>query len=475
MCPVTIDYRMSRKAAVMEEADPVRKFRSQRSKSQRLYERAQKVMPSGTTRNVVFYKPFPAYADHGIGSRIYFVDGNESIDYCFNQSSLILGHKHPKVMHAIARQLERGTALGTPTELEVELAEKIVKSYPAAEKVRFAGTGTEAMMNAVRVARGYKGKNKIAKFEGQFHGTHDSVYLSVSPPLDKAGPKSNPLAVPECEGMPNNLPNEAVILPFEDLEATEQIVRKSKDDLAVLIVEPLAKPRGYAPMKEGFLKALRDITEENDVLLMFDEVVTGFRLSEGGAAKVFQVGPDMVVFGKNIGGGFPVGAFGGTEETMQLFEIPEGHRPRVGASGTWNAHPLTVAAGFATLNELDSAAYERLESRGNELRDGMNKAFADAGVMGKVTGFSSLCNLYFTSKTITDYRSANQSSRYVRWIFDLEMLNRGAFFALNQGWFNVSTVTSAKDVRFTVEQTKEALNAIRPLIQEKVPELLASR
>lgn len=463
---------MTKKATVTEQVDPVGAYLSKRSKSQTLYERAKKVMPSGTTRNVVFYKPFPAYADHGIGSRIYFVDGNESIDYCFNQSSLILGHKHPKVMSAISAQLERGIALGTPTKVEVELAEKMVKSYPAAEKVRFAGTGTEAMMNALRVARAYKGRNKIAKFEGQFHGTYDSVYVSISPPLDQAGPVSNPVAVPECEGMPKTVPGDAVVLPFEDLEAAERLIRKNKDDLAALVVEPLAKPRGYAPMKEGFLKALREITEDNDVLLMFDEVVTGFRLSEGGAADVFHVEPDMVVFGKNIGGGFPVGAFGGSEETMQLFDIPEGKRPRIGASGTWNAHPVTVAAGLATLNELDGAAHERLESTGNQLRDGMNKAFAEAGVMGKATGYSSLFHLFFTNKGITDYRSASQANRYVRWIFDLEMVNRGAFFTLNQGWFNVSAVTSAEDVRFTVEQTRQTLKDIRPLIQQKAPELL---
>jgi glutamate-1-semialdehyde 2,1-aminomutase len=460
---------------MIETVGSIKKFLSHRSKSQVLYARARTVMPSGTTRNAVFYRPFPAYADHAIGSHIYFVDGDESIDYCFNQSSLILGHKHPEVMRAIAAQLERGTALGAPTEPEVELAEKIHECYPAAEKVRFAGTGTEAIMNALRVARAYKGKSKIAKFEGQFHGTYDSVYVSVNPALDKAGQGSDLIAVPECEGMPSSVPNDAVVLPFEDIEATEQIIRKNRHELAVLIVEPLAKPRGYAPMKAGFLKRLKEITEENDVLLMFDEVVTGFRLSKGGAAKVFHVEPDMAVFGKNIGGGFPVGAFGGSEEIMQLFEIPEGRRPRIGASGTWNAYPLTMAAGLATLSELDSATYERLDSRGNQLRDGMNKAFADAGVMSAVTGFGSLFNLYFTSKEITDYRSASQSNPYVRWIFDLEMLNRGAFFTLNQGWFNISTVTSAEDVRFTIDQTKETIKVIRPLIQEKAPELLARR
>lgn len=460
------------KPLFVETVRPVKKFLSQRTRSQALYARAQAVMPSGTTRNTVFYRPFPAFADHGIGSHIYFVDGNESIDYCFNQSSLILGHKHPKVMRAIAAQLERGTALGSPTEPEVELAEKICECYPAAEKVRFAGTGTEAIMNALRLARAYKGRSKIAKFEGQFHGTYDSVYVSVNPALDKTGQASDLAALPECEGMPANIQNDVVVLPFEDIETTERMIRRNRAELAVVIVEPLAKPRGYAPMKAGFLKRLREITAENDVLLMFDEVVTGFRLSEGGAARVFQVEPDIAVFGKNIGGGFPVGAFGGSKEIMQLFEIPEDRRPRISASGTWNAHPVTMAAGLTTLSELNRATYERMESRGNELRDGMNKAFADAGLMGKATGFGSLFNLYFTSGEIMDYRSASQSNRFVRWIFDLEMLNRGAFFALNQGWFNISTATSQEDIRFTLDQTKETIEAIRPLIQEKATNLL---
>jgi len=466
------EFPLRRGSSMIETVDSVKEFLSHRSKSQDLYDRARAVMPSGTSRNAVFYRPFPAYADHGIGSRIYFVDGNECIDYCFNQSSLILGHKHPAVMQAVKVQLERGTALGAPTEVEVELAEKIHRCYPAAERVRFAGTGTEAVMNALRVARAYKGKNKVAKFAGQFHGTYDSVYVSVNSFVEKPDQGTDLIAVPECDGMPKSVSNDAVVLPFEDIDAAERIVRRNRHELAVLIVEPLAKPRGYAPMKEGFLKRLKEIASENDVLLMFDEIVTGFRLSEGGGAKVFQVEPDVAVFGKNIGGGFPVGAFGGSEEMMQLFDVPEGTRPRISASGTWNAHPLTMAAGLATLNELDNAAYERLESRGKQLREGMNEAFAAAGVMGTVTGFGSLFNLYFARNKITDDKSARESNRYVRWIFDLEMLNRGAFFTVNQGWFNISTATSNEDVRFTIDQTNEATKAIQPLIQEKAPELL---
>jgi len=450
----------------------VQQFVSQRAKSRELYARALAVMPSGTTRNTVFYRPFPAYVDHATGSHVYFVDGNESIDYCFNQSSLILGHNHPNVMHAIVAQIERGTALGGPTETEIGLAETIHNRYPSAEKVRFAGTGTEAIMNGLRLARAYSGKNKIAKFEGQFHGTYDSVYVSVNTSVD--GRKHGPalVAIPESEGMPPSVRNDTVVLPLEDIEATEEAIKKNRDELAVLIVEPLAKPRGYTPMKSGFLRTLRDITTENDVLLMFDEVVTGFRLSEGGAAKMFQVQPDLAAFGKNIGGGFPVGAFGGSTEIMQLYDIPENQRPRISASGTWNAHPLAMAAGLSTLRELTQATYDRMETRSKELRDGMNQAFANGGILGRVTGFSSLFNLYFSPKEVVDYETATQSNRFARWLFDIEMLNRGAFYTLNQGWFNISAVTSTEDIRFTLDQSIETLNTIRPTLQEKAEDLL---
>ncbi len=426
-------------------------------KSRSLYEKACRSLPDGCTRNVLYTLPFPVYMARGEKSRLFDVDGNERIDFNFNNTTLILGHNHPKVLKAAREQLELGTVLGAPTEPEVALAEEILSRIDA-ERLRFTPSGTEANIQAVRLARSYVGREKIAKCEGAYHGSWDTVDISVAPPLHMAGSPKAPYAVPQNEGVPKGVLENTLIIPFNDSEAAEEIIKRHKDELAAVILEPVQRDM---PPKPDFLRALREITESYGILLIFDEVIS-FRLSRGGAQEFYDVHPDITTMGKIIGGGFPVGAYASTVEVMKPLMFPPSEFPavkqaRLGFSGTFNAHPITMAAGLATLKELRSTVYEEMDKTAEVMRRGLDSILEDRRLGYHVSGVGSFFHIDWTKDKVVDYRTAATEDRMLSRVFSTELMNRGVFL---WGHPNVSAVTTSDDVKLALEAVGRSLDNI---------------
>jgi glutamate-1-semialdehyde 2,1-aminomutase len=428
-------------------------------KSMSLYKRASKSLPSGCTRNVLYTPPFPIYMSRGNGSRLYDVDGNERIDFNYNNTTLILGHNHPKVLRAAREQLERGTVLGAPTEQEIELAEEITQRL-GTELLRFTPSGTEANIQAIRLARSHMGREKIAKCEGAYHGSWDTVDISVAPPLDKAGPSKAPTAVPQNEGVPKGVLENTIIIPFNDSKAAEKIIKRHRDELAAVILEPMQRDM---PPKLEFLKTLREVTEKCGILLIFDEVIS-FRLSPGGAQGYYGVKPDITTLGKIIGGGFPVGAYTSTEEVMKPLIIPSSEYPvvkqaRLGFSGTFNAHPITMAAGLAALKELKPEVYVKMDQTAEAMRKGILSLLKERRLGYQVSGVGSFFHIEWTKEEVVDYRSAATEDRVKSRVFSTDLMNRGVFI---WGHPNVSAATTSGDVKNALEAISRSLDSLTP-------------
>ena len=324
-------------------------------------------MPGGVTANIKFFEPYPTIMTSGFGAYLTDVDGNEYVDYLLSYGALMTGHGHPKVMEAIRQQIDvDGTLLfGTPHQLEVKMGQKIQQLYPSMEKIRYTNSGTEATLLSIRLAYAYTGKYKIAKFEGHYHGGYDQVLLSINPPVNAAGPANNPIAISESKGIdPYHLEN-TVILPFNDIDATREILMIEKDEIAAVIIEPIQG--GFIPAEKSFMDELRKLTRELDILLIFDEVKTGFRVSLGGAQELYGIKPDITTLGKVVGGGFPFGIVGGKKEIMEIsaptaasdvFDSSQSKGQALNDvlfhSGTYNGHPTILAAGLATIELLEN-------------------------------------------------------------------------------------------------------------------------
>jgi glutamate-1-semialdehyde 2,1-aminomutase len=437
---------------ISEEEVLIEKYNSMSKTSRKLYERACKVFPDGSTRRGLFFPPYPAYIVKGEGCRVYDIDGREYIDYTSNLGPLILGHKNPRVMKAIKEQLECGTVLGGPTELEIQLAEKILESFPSGEQVIFCASGTEANMLGLRVVRAYTGKEKILKCEGAFHGTSDGF---------SEGP-----------GISQGILAKTVTVPFNDIERFEVAIKKHRDELAAVFIEPIL--RGIPP-KPDYLKQVKKITEENGVLLVFDEVVTGFRLSRGGAQGKWGVRPDMTLLGKLIGGGFAIGALVAKKEMLKPFKPIRASglavdRPPISHAGTWNAHPVAMAAGLATLEELTPSAYAHLDETGETLRQGMEKAAERAGIVVQVVGVGSVFHIYFTDQPIIDSASAKTGNQLFLRHYDLNLIIRGIYPAKAHCSF-ISTPVTNREVKQTLEAVEDTLHSMKPLVQKLAPSL----
>ncbi|MCJ7573922.1 aspartate aminotransferase family protein [Candidatus Bathyarchaeota archaeon] len=444
--------------------DILERFTTQNPTSKRLYEEACRYLPSGSSRNVLTYSPFPIYMARGLGSRLWDVDGNERIDFNYNNTTLILGHNHPKVVKAIRDQLENGTVLGAPTEAEVELAGELTRRL-GAEKLRFTPSGTEANLQAVRLARSYTGKDLVAKCEGAYHGSWDSMDVSVSPPVEKAGPAKAPHILRQHEGIPQGVLDNILILPFNDAEACEALIKKHREKLAAVILEPVQRD---TPPKPGFLEAIREVTSRYGILLIFDEVIS-FRLSQGGAQRFYGVKPDITTIGKIIGGGFPVGAYASTDEIVKPLTIPEAPFPelksaRLGFSGTFNAHPVTMAAGLAVMKELTPGVYRRLEDIGGKMRKGLTSVLEGEGLGFHAGGVGSFFHINWTEEEIVDYRTAAKEDRILSRCFSLDLMNRGLYL---WGHPNVSAATSVEDVDEAIEAIRGSVKALRPIIDER--------
>jgi glutamate-1-semialdehyde 2,1-aminomutase len=392
-------------------------------RSRALYEEALAVMPGGNSRTTTFFDPYPFYVERGHGAHVIDADGNDRIDFNGNYTSLILGHAPAEVVKAVQEAAALGLSFPGPTEHEIRLAEMLTRRIPSLEHVRFTNSGTEATMNAVRAARAFTGRPKIAKFEGAFHGTHDTVLVSVTPDARTAGGRTRPKPAPSSEGIPAATLKNVVVLPWNDGDSCEAILEREGAKLAALLVDPLLGIGGIIPPADGFLGRLRAITERLGIVLIFDEVIS-FRVGWGGAQERYGIRPDLTTLGKIIGGGLPVGAFGGRAEVMNAYD-PRRGGARISHGGTFNANPVTMAAGVATLNALTPEAYQRLDALGERLRGGVSRLLGATRRRGQVTGIGSLFCLHWTSAPLTDYRSSRPKDAQAPLRVFLALLNEG--------------------------------------------------
>lgn len=417
-------------------------------KSEDLFNEAKKYLPGGVDSPVRAFKPHPFFVERASGSHIYDVDGRDYVDYCLAYGPLVLGHSHPEIVEAVKKQLELGSAYGVPSEKEIELARDVVKRVPCADMVRFVNSGTEATMSAIRLARAATGKKKIIKFEGSYHGAHDYV-------LVKSG--SGAMGLPDSPGVPEDTTKNTILIPFNDPDALEDLIKKQKDQIAAVIVEPVMGNIGCIPPKEGYLKFLREITGNNDIILIFDEVITGFRLSKGGAQEYFGVTPDLATFGKILGGGFPMGALAGKREYMDMI-APSGN---VYQAGTFNGNPISITAGLATLNLLDENFYSQLNKKGQFLRDGTRNILEEQGLNYKVAGLTSMFQMYFTDKDVWDYKDAKTADTQKFDGYFHKLLEEGIFIPPSQ--FEccfISLKHTDEELEFTLEVMEDTLKSV---------------
>ncbi|MDP7090297.1 MAG: aspartate aminotransferase family protein, partial [Dehalococcoidia bacterium] len=393
-------------------------------KSAELHEKATRFMPGGDTRNSIFWDPFPLYITDGNGTILTDADGNRRTDFVNNMTTLILGHRPPEVTTAVAEQIDHGLSFPAPSPSVVRWAELMCDRVPSLDKVRFVNSGTEATLNAIRAARAFTGKQKLVKCEGAYHGNHDAIQISVAPPLDLAGEADSPEAVKAFPGISETSVDDIFITPFNDIVAAERIIREHADDLAAVIVEPVNGQCGMVASKPEFLEGLRRITDELGIVLIFDEVIA-FRIAYGGAQDYYGVTPDLTCFGKVVGGGMPVGAFGGRDDIMSMWD-PSEDGAVIQHAGTFNGNPMTAAAGIATLENLTPEKYEYLDQLGESLRSKLRALFAELEVPMGVTGMASLFALQFTSTKVVDYRTFATN--------DKNMLNTMFIGLLNEGF-----------------------------------------
>ncbi len=415
------------------------------ARSRKLFAEARELLPGGVDSPVRAFKSVggdPLFMERGAGSHVFDVDGNEYIDYVCSWGPLILGHAHLDVIAALKRVAEKGTSFGAPTEHEVVLARLIVEAYPSIGQVRFVNSGTEATMTALRLARGYSGRKKIVKFDGGYHGHVDSL-------LVKAGSGVMTFATPDSAGVPEGITADTISARFNDLEAVSRIFESQGKEIAALIVEPIGGNMGVVPPADGFLPGLREITERHGALLIFDEVITGFRVDYGGAQGLYELLPDLTCLGKIIGGGLPVGAYGGRQEIMEQM-APTGP---VYQAGTLAGNPIAMTAGIETVRALAKpGVYGLLEERAAALAEGLERAAQAAGIPVQISRVGSMLTLFFTAQPVTDYDSAKTSdtARYARYFHG--MLEQGVYFAPSQ--FEcafVSTAHSGADIDRTIQ------------------------
>lgn len=395
----------------------------------------------------------PLFVSRGEGSRIYDEDGNSFIDYVCSWGPLILGHAHPDVIAAIQETAKLGTTFGAPTKLEVEMAEAIVEAVPSIEMVRLVSSGTEALMSAVRVARGFTGRQKVVKFEGCYHG-HSDAFLS------KAGSGVATFGLPDSAGVPQATAADAITVPYNDLQAVEDAMKSAGDEVACVVVEPVAGNMGVVPPQRGFLQGLRDVCDRHGALLLFDEVITGFRVAYGGAQELYGVKPDLTTLGKIIGGGLPVGAFGGRRDVMQCV-APLGP---VYQAGTLSGNPLAVSAGLATLKQLRKPGfYDDLERKSANLAAGLSDAAKQAGVPATVNRVGSMMTAFLTEGPVNNYADAQKPDAETYARFFRAMLESGVYLAPSR--FEAAFVSAAhsdEDIAATVEAASKAMGQLGP-------------
>jgi glutamate-1-semialdehyde 2,1-aminomutase len=428
-------------------------------KSKRLFEEALKLMPGGVNSPVRAFKSVggnPLYIKKAKGSRITDVDGNSFIDYVCSWGPMILGFGNNKVIKAIAEALKNGTSFGTCSETEVKLAKLITKLVPSVEMIRMVNSGTEAVMSAARAARGFTGKDKIIKFEGNYHGHYDSFLI-------KAGSGVATLGLPDSPGVTKGSASDTLVADYNNTESVYKLVEANKNQIAAIVIEPVAGNMGCVPADDGFLKKLKELCMSENIILIFDEVMSGFRVARGGAQELYNIRPDLTTFGKIIGGGLPVGAYGGRKDIMEMI-APSGP---VYQAGTLSGNPLAMTAGYETLRAIqnDKNFYSNLDKKSEMLYDGIKDNMKSLGMNFTLNNCGSMFTLFFTESKVTDYSSAKTSNTSLFALYFNEMLNSGIYITPSQFEANfISAAHTKQDIGQTIKSNRKALKKLKSLV-----------
>lgn len=427
----------------------------QTKNSKRLFEKAQDFIPGGVNSPVRAFKAVggnPLFIKKADGAYLYDEDGNAYIELINSWGPMILGHNHPLIREAVIKAMENGTSFGAPTAMEVEIAELITQMVPSVEKVRMVNSGTEATMSAVRLARGFTGKDKFIKFEGDYHGHGDAFLIA-------AGSGAITMGNPDSPGVTTGTAKDTLLAPHNDLEAVKKLIALNKGEIAAIILEPVAGNMGLVPPKKGFLEGLREICDQEGIILIFDEVMTGFRLAQGGAQDLLGITPDLTTLGKIIGGGMPVGAYGGKKEIMD-YVSPVGP---VYQAGTLSGNPIAMAAGYAMLSHLyqNPEVYGDLQAIGDRLVDGIKKGLKNLGLNYTINHIGSMFSLFFTPEEVFDFHSAKKSDTELFGRYFQAMLKRGVYLAPSQfESLFLSTALKDEQIDQIIAASEESLKEI---------------
>ena len=446
------------------------RYRARTQGSQECHDEAQRYLPAGDTRIATYFAPYPTYMITGDGAWLTDYDGNRYLDLLNNYTSLIHGHAQPEIVEQAADQLTRGTVFGSVAQPQVELAKLLIERVPSLEMLRFTNSGTEATMMMMRAARAYMNRDIIVKIEGGYHGGHDFVEVSVSPDLASDG---KPEARLEGRGIPADVLNAVMVAPFNNLPAMATLLRQHHERIAGIIIEPMPNAGGLVPPAPGYLRGLRALADEFGVLLLFDEIVT-LRLSPGGFQEFANVKPDLTALGKIIGGGFPVGAFGGRSDIMEQFN-PLRQADFLFHSGTFNGNNMTMTAGLTAMQRLDQAAIERVNGMGEQLQAGLRRIFAALGIRAQCLGHGSLQQIHWTDEKITTLKDAGRACQDIgklRELLHLELLNRD-IYTVNRGLFSIATPMQEADIAAALAAVEAALKVLLPYMRAVAPRLLA--
>lgn len=443
------------------------RYVSMMKNSKAAHARAANFLPGGVESSFRHLDPFPFYAARAEGSRIYDIDGNAYIDFLLSQGAIMFGHRKREIERAVAGQLKKGANTAIPTELGAEVAETVSRYVPSVRLLRFANSGTEATMHALRTARGFTGKDKIAKPEGGYHGIHDYVLWSIWAP-EMRGSERRPKTTPFSRGVPKAVAKTVVVFPFNDIEATYDILHKERDDLAAVITEPVLANVGCLVPRDDYLRELKKVCAELGILLILDEVITGFRLARGGAQEVFKVKPDLTTFGKALGGGFQMAAFGGRKDVMEeLLSSDHGWPPKrwptqTYHAGTYNAHPVSLAASAAALRLMaDDRVYSRLKKTSEMFFPALQELIDDERITAQVASCGSMGHIYFGASDVRTARAALNTGWDTLGRWGMECLVRGMLFGHPKGEkMFVSTAHTREDIDEALEVAAEGFHAI---------------
>ncbi len=441
--------------------DIVSQYQEKTRKSKKLLEIARKYIPGGDTRTAAYFGPYPFFGDYGKGFSLYDVDGNKYTDFVNNFTTLIHGHAFGPVVEAVKRQAELGLVHGTPIESQYKLAKILIDRVSGVETVRFSNSATEATLFAMRAARAFNGRSAFIRMDGGYNGCHDFAEVNITPDYKAEG---MPRSIPE-RGIPASVADETFVVPFNDLNATEQILKEHSHKIAGIIMEPVLGAGGAVLPEEGYLKGMRDLADKYDVILIFDETIS-FRLHEGGLQGMYGVNADLTTFGKIIGGGAPVGAFGGRRDIMDVFNVSTPNF--VVHSGTFSGNALTMAAGIANMEHYGKKEIERINRLGDLLKDGIQKAANRSGVPVQVHGFGSLVSPMYSERKMRNAKEValyTSKSRELQTYIHLEMLNRGISF-LERGLFVISTPMNESLIEDAVKNYGETLEMLKPVAEQ---------